>query len=698
MVPPIKLWDAGVPNRAALAIMTRNSRMPDSLAADLDAECSACLMGARRLGELFERYGVAEVEACFDAIIDRTTETYRREILAKIPVGTWVWEDYAEHDGVDEPRAAHPADHAHPDRRRRPRRRAADHRLRRHRAAGQGPDQPLRRLRRRRVPQEVARADPAQPRRHPGADGRARRQRGRRPADRDALPRARHAAHPGLPGADQRPHLRDPAAARRAGRRAGQGGRRADAGRPGDDPLHRRLRRGRRRPPLPDARGARRRLGRSLRTRTARTPSTSCPTRGTCPTEFTEARFPFRVEALSLAVDSGGAGQYRGGCGYEKHIRMLRDAHFMSIADRSILSCWGVNGGGPGRPFQVTIDPGGPHEREVDALADAEPVRAGEVIRIRTTGGGGWGDPFGARPRPRRPRRAVAQGVGRGGAARLRRRAHRVARHRRPRGRRRGDGRRAREPRSGRDRRSAFFDRGPGYARLAGGASYAEVDRREALTRVRTKMMPGPPGTRHLSERACRSGTVSLVEHPRHLSRPQLCDARDSRWDGVVHLRPATGRRASGGDRCGDPEEPGVPGAFADALRHRGVSLAWLHERLVDRGHPVSPAALSYWRSGRSQPERGTSRDALVEIERLLRVAPGDLPPARSVASAGPAPGREDHPRALRGRRRCQPCSPTSASRASTTSWSSSCATSRSTSTHRPGHLDPGTRGDAGPP
>ena len=43
MVPPIRLWDAGVANRAALTIMTRNSRMPDSLAADLDAECSACL-------------------------------------------------------------------------------------------------------------------------------------------------------------------------------------------------------------------------------------------------------------------------------------------------------------------------------------------------------------------------------------------------------------------------------------------------------------------------------------------------------------------------------------------------------------------------------------------------------------------------------------------------------------------------------
>src|SRR3712207_2183773 len=104
MVPPIRLWDQGVPNRAALAIMTRNSRMPDSLAADLDAECAACLMGARRLGELFDRYGVATVEACFDAIIDKTTRAFRDEILAKIPDGEYVWDDYAEHDGVDPPR------------------------------------------------------------------------------------------------------------------------------------------------------------------------------------------------------------------------------------------------------------------------------------------------------------------------------------------------------------------------------------------------------------------------------------------------------------------------------------------------------------------------------------------------------------------------------------------------------------------
>jgi hypothetical protein len=86
--------------------------------------------------------------------------------------------------------------------------------------------------------------------------------------------------------------------------------------------------------------------------------------------------------------------------------------------------------------------------------------------------------------------------------------------------------------------------------------------------------------------------------------------------------------------------EATFPDAFAQALMRRGVTLAWLHERLVECGSPVSTTALSYWRSGRSQPERGTSLDALVEIERLLRVAPGHLTsrlgPSRRP---GPRPG-----------------------------------------------------------
>ena len=104
MVPPIKLWDAGVPCEQALKIMTRNSRMPESLAADLDAECSACLLGARRLAALFGRYGKATVEACFDAYWTRPPRRSAGRCWRGSPAGTYTWEDYAEHDGVDEPR------------------------------------------------------------------------------------------------------------------------------------------------------------------------------------------------------------------------------------------------------------------------------------------------------------------------------------------------------------------------------------------------------------------------------------------------------------------------------------------------------------------------------------------------------------------------------------------------------------------
>jgi N-methylhydantoinase B len=191
------------------------------------------------------------------------------------------------------------------------------------------------------------------------------------------------------------------------------------------------------------------------------------------PTEFSEARFPFIVERLGLACDSGGAGRFRGGLGYEKHMRMRKDAHFMSIADRSILACWGVNGGRAGRPFEVVIDAEGPNERRVDALADAEPVRAGELIRIRTTGGGGWGDPL------TRPYDDVLRDVSWGKVSvegayddygvQVSTVSGQPVVDRPASERRRAQLRAERED-------EPFFDRGPGYATLSGGQRSAECD------------------------------------------------------------------------------------------------------------------------------------------------------------------------------------------------------------------------------
>jgi N-methylhydantoinase B len=467
MVPPIRLWDQGVPNESALKIMTRNSRMPDSLAADLDAECSACLMGAQRLSDLFDRYGRETIEGCFDAILNKTTETYRREILSKIPDGTFVWEDYAEHDGVDAPRlhtqritltktpekiiidftgtspqAKGPINHC------------GDY------ADGNFLKKWLAPILRNLAdtPERMAQLDvnegvvPLIEMKFPPkgtlltpifpaptnartfvilrllgvlAGVLAKAVDGKMPADQETI------RYTGVYGddLDGEPYLM------REVLGGGSGGRYyAD----GEDTIH----------VVPDSRNL--------------------------PTEFTESRFPFIVERLGLAIDSGGAGRYRGGLGYEKHIRMLKDANFMSIADRSILACWGLKGGKAGASFSVTIDAGGPNEREVDALADAEPVSAGETIRIRTTGGGGWGDPLD------RPFEDVERDLrwGKISFAGARRDYGVVA-----------DGSKdepvidvmvsielREELRSARTGAEPFFDRGPGYAQLSGGRNFAEVD------------------------------------------------------------------------------------------------------------------------------------------------------------------------------------------------------------------------------
>src|SRR4029453_2268912 len=154
------------------------------------------------------------------------------------------------------------------------------------------------------------------------------------------------------------------------------------------------------------------------------------------PVEFVETRFPVRVEALGLAPDSGGAGTFRGGLGYRKDIRVLEDASFMSVADRSILSCWGVRGGRAGTPFRGTIDPGGPRGRAGRAVRSEyrprRPPRGGPARPGRRRAGGGGrghphrddggrrlGRPAGPRPCPGGPGRPPGQGHPRRGPRRL---------------------------------------------------------------------------------------------------------------------------------------------------------------------------------------------------------------------------------------------------------------------------------------
>ena len=315
-----------------------------------------------------------------------------------------------------------------------------------------------------------------------------------------------HAAHAGLPGADQRPHLRDPAAARRAGRRGRQGGRRPDAGRPGDDPLHRRLRRRPRGPPLPHARGARRRLRRPLLRRR----------RGHHPRRTRLAEPADRVHRGAVPVPGrvalAGGRQRRSGAVPRRP--RLREAR--SGCSRTATSCrsptgrsWPAgasSGGKAGKPFQVTIDPGGPHEREVDALADAEPVRRRRGDPDPHHRWRRLGQPARARPGPRRPRRGLAQGLARG-RARATTAWCSPGRWTTTRWRTTTAATAAERAGATGARRTSFFDRGPGYARLSGGAgarrgrralsraAHEPVRAPEAPTSAAVNSeMPDPPG------------------------------------------------------------------------------------------------------------------------------------------------------------------------------------------------------------
>jgi N-methylhydantoinase B len=389
-IPPVKFFDQGVRNEAVFTIVKRNTRLPETLAADLDSEVQACLMGAQRMAELFERFGADTVEACFQAILDKCHNVFRQELLPKITDGVYRWEDYVEHDGVSEPRPHKlaitmtkradritldftgtdpqssgpinwPADYAGgaflikwiapilrnladtPER-------AAEINV------NEGVCEVFEVI----FPPKGTLITPEWPAptnarsfvllRSLGllAGVIAQAVNGRMPADQETI------RYTGFYGRDQngKPFLS------REVLGGGSGGRGyAD----GNDAIH----------IVPDSRNQ--------------------------PAEFTETRFPLLVEKLALRTDSGGAGTRRGGLGYEKHYRALVDCRTIVTADRVRLGCYGVNGGKAGAPFRVTVDVEG-EPRELGGLVDGEPVLAGQVVRVLTTGGGGWGDPLEREP------------------------------------------------------------------------------------------------------------------------------------------------------------------------------------------------------------------------------------------------------------------------------------------------------------
>ena len=385
VVPPIKLYAQGVLNRAAYTIIGRNSRLADHLEGDIDAEIGAARLGSRRVIALAERYGADVLEAAFDAIVENCAATLRRELLPKIADGVYRWEDYIENDGVDAPRL-----HAlRLTMTKTPEKITLD--FSGTDSEAKGPiNWPIdysegRFVRKWMAPVLRSLADTPE-----------------RAAEIDMNEGVLDVIDVIFPGKGT---LVTPTFGRPTGMRffillrslgvfaaclsKATGGRmpadhetiriwglhgRADGG---DFYLFREVLGGGG-PGRPWADGS--------------DVVHIVPNSRNLPAEFSEQRYPIRIEHLGLNQDSGGAGYRRGGLGYDKRVRVLEDSTLLSNADRAMLNTYGVNGGGPGAPYAISIAGPDGDERAVDGMADGVEVAAGSVVRIVTTGGGGWGD------------------------------------------------------------------------------------------------------------------------------------------------------------------------------------------------------------------------------------------------------------------------------------------------------------------
>jgi N-methylhydantoinase B/oxoprolinase/acetone carboxylase alpha subunit len=109
------------------------------------------------------------------------------------------------------------------------------------------------------------------------------------------------------------------------------------------------------------------------------------------PAEALEHQYPLRVRAYRVRRGSGGAGRNRGGDGIVREFELLAPCQVTLLSDRHKRGPYGLAGGLPGKPGRGSLLRHGSAIRlAAKTVIDAH---AGDVLRIETPGGGGYGDP-----------------------------------------------------------------------------------------------------------------------------------------------------------------------------------------------------------------------------------------------------------------------------------------------------------------
>jgi len=105
------------------------------------------------------------------------------------------------------------------------------------------------------------------------------------------------------------------------------------------------------------------------------------------PAEAIELEYPLRVERWELRLGSGGAGVHRGGDGVVRELRALEDCRLSVLAERRRHAPPGRGGGEDGARGRTLVN----GEDQPPKLT--RQLRAGDVVRVETPGGGGYGTP-----------------------------------------------------------------------------------------------------------------------------------------------------------------------------------------------------------------------------------------------------------------------------------------------------------------
>src|SRR6266436_6176141 len=95
----LKIYEAGRLNETLYRVIKDNIRFPESSLGDMKSQMAACRLAARRMDELFDKYGKDTILAAIDRIFEET-ETKCRNVVSQLPDGVYEAASAMDHDGV----------------------------------------------------------------------------------------------------------------------------------------------------------------------------------------------------------------------------------------------------------------------------------------------------------------------------------------------------------------------------------------------------------------------------------------------------------------------------------------------------------------------------------------------------------------------------------------------------------------------